>query len=134
MVARCWSNVFGGHHNLDLAAAIDEVAGRAQAPAAVVAPSGENRYGAGGGQLIGELCQIRTGMLHHLEQIDTEFVDGQPVRLNHLLDGEPWHGLGGDLRVAGHESQAKRWAEGPRCDYLPDPVGPCATLHAVRSL
>jgi len=77
-----------GQHGLNLTAAVGQVPGGDQAPAAVTARPGQDRHR--GGRKTGDrqLAQAASGDLHHLDELDVQVLDHGPVDSAHLLGGQ----------------------------------------------
>ena len=76
--------------------AVGEMAGRRQATASVASRTGQHRHRRRGVALDRQPCQVAPGVLHHLQQLDAEVLDHDPVYLAHLV--------GGDRRDLAHRS------------------------------
>jgi hypothetical protein len=62
---------------------------RTESTTAVVACTGEYNDASWRRQAVGHLRQGRPGMLHHLEELDAEVLDRQPIGFDHLIYREP---------------------------------------------
>jgi len=67
-------------------------------------------YRAGRGNLIRETGKTSASVLHHLEEFDVEYLDGEAIGLNHLVDGEPRNRVGVDhvVGVVSHQHNLGR--------------------------